>query len=104
MYTPIEEQETTISYSRDSGSASVWTNDRTVMTKFDRLCEKNPEIYKCVEVGKAREGGGILCKEYCMPKEMLSFRTGRTKRVITDEQRILLKERAINNLHKKKVI
>ncbi len=101
MYTPIDEQETTISFSRDSESASVWTNDRTVMTKLDKLCEKNPDIYRATEVGKAQDDGSILSKEYVMPKLLLSFRSGRTKKVLTEEQKLVLKERALKNLHSK---
>ena len=30
---PLNEQETTISFSRDSEQVDIWTNDRTMITK-----------------------------------------------------------------------
>lgn len=91
---PVNEQETTISFWRDEDHASVWTNDRTTITKLDKLCREAPENYQCIEVGKARIGGGILDKRYKISdKALLSFRTRRTSRNLTDEQRAALSER-----------
>ena len=86
------EQETTISYSRDEDHAIVWTNDRTTITKLDKLCREAPENYQCIEVGKAGIGGGILDKRYRInDKGLLSFKP--RKRVITEEQKAALAER-----------
>ena len=53
---PINKQETTISYSRDSQEVTVWTSDRTVMTKLDRLCETAPDYYRLTETANNYTG------------------------------------------------
>lgn len=91
---PLNEQVTTISFWRDEEHATLWTNDRTTITKLDRLCKEAPENYQCIEVGKARIGGGILDKRYRISdKGLLSFRQRRVKLELTDEQRAALSEK-----------
>lgn len=81
------EQETTISFSRDGNEADVWTSDTTMMTKLDRLCENSPNEYECIEVGKSLDGL-LTNKRYIIKnKKLVSFRSGVSKRKITDEQR-----------------
>ena len=99
MSVPVFEQETTINFSRDMETATVWTSDKTVMTKFDNLCIKNPNEYKCIEVGKSQADGEVLSKTYEMPKKFLSFRTCKRNRKLTEQQREELRLRAKNNLH-----
>ena len=72
---PLNEQETTISFSRDQQEVDIWTNDRTMITKLDKLCETAPDYYHCIEVGRATIGGGIMNKRYKIDKSMLSFRS-----------------------------
>lgn len=96
----LSEQETTISYNRDEEHAVVWTNDRTMITKLDKLCREAPENYQCIEVCKAGIGGGILDKRYRInDKGLLTFRQHRVKLNLTDDQRAALVERAkrLNN-------
>lgn len=91
---PLNEQETTISFWRDEGHATVWTNDRTTITKLDKLCKESPENYKCVDVGRAKIGGGILDKRYRISdKGLLTLRKRRVKLDLTDEQRTALSEK-----------
>ena len=45
--TPLDEQETTITIIRTQDAARVYTCDRTMITKLDGLCEKDPEHCKC---------------------------------------------------------
>lgn len=99
MSVSVFEQETTINFSRDMENATVWTSDKTVMTKFDNLCAKNPSDYKCVDIGKSKADGEILSKTYEMPKKYLSFRTCKRNRNITEEEREQMRERALKNLH-----
>lgn len=54
MGIPVTEQETTVSFSRDSDTASVWTSDSTVMTKLDKLVESNPELIRSVKISLVR--------------------------------------------------
>ena len=95
---PLNEQETTISFWRDEDHATIWTNDRTTITKLDKLCKEAPENYQCIEVGKARIGGGILDKRYRISdKGLLSFRPRRmVKRELSEEQKTILAERLRN--------
>ena len=41
----IDEQETHISYMRDESYAKVYTSDSTQMTRLDKLCKINPDMY-----------------------------------------------------------
>lgn len=87
----LEEQETTINFCRTEKGFNVWTSDRTVMTKLDKLCNSSPMNYKLVNVGKI--DGQIADKEYIVTdKKLLSFRAG--KRALSDEQKAKLAERA----------
>lgn len=93
---PIEEQETTISYSRSGTTCNIWTSDQTTITKLDKLCKTAPQNYKVVAVGKS--GEKVVSKEYKLQdKTRLSFRTTKTKK--TDEQKMKAKE-LMTQLHK----
>lgn len=83
----LEEQETTINFSRTQDAASVWTSDKTVMTKLDKLCISAPDFYKLIAEHKAQDDvGAITSKEYRISdKRMLSFRS--MKRNLTEEQK-----------------
>lgn len=93
---PIAEQETTISYSREFTYAEVWTSDRTVMTKLDRLCKNFPENYQCTDIGKSLSGE-LISKTYRIKdKGLISFRSARTSRPpreYTEEELDALRER-----------
>ena len=83
----LEEQETTINFSRAQDAVDVWTSDKTVMTKLDKLCNSAPDFYKLIAEHKAQDDvGAITSKEYRISdKRMLSFRS--MKRNLTEEQR-----------------
>lgn len=83
---PSNEQETTISFGRTDALADIWTNDRLMMNKLDKLCETSPDFYKCIDVGRTREKE-IMCKRYKIVKSMLSFRTKKTTVILTEEQK-----------------
>lgn len=42
------EMETTINYNADEKVAVLYTRDKAVMRKLDRMVEKCPNTYKCV--------------------------------------------------------
>ena len=89
---PLDEQETTINFCRTEDTAEVWTSDRTVMTKLDRMCREHPENYRCSEVGQDAEG--VMCKTYVIAdKSLLSFRGNKVTRELTEEQRKAAAER-----------
>lgn len=88
---PNAEQETTISFGREDDIAVIWTSDKTMIYKFDKLVEES-EDWNCVDVEKNEEYG-VLCKEYRVPKKMLTFRSKRTTgRKMTEEQKQKLAE------------
>ena len=83
----LEEQETTINFSRTQDAVDVWTSDKTVMTKLDKLCNSAPDFYKLIAEHRAQDDiGAIMSKEYRISdKRMLSFRS--MKRNLTEEQK-----------------
>ena len=90
---PAIEQETTITYCRTLPIVEIWTNDRTVMTKFDKLVKESPEFYKLKEIGRD-QAGHLLCKTYILrDKSMMSFRSRKVTRELTEEQRQALVDR-----------
>ena len=77
------EQETTVNFSRTEKKAKVWTSDKLMMTKLDKLVQKDPENWS-VEVQKDRDGD-IVAKVYTAEKKkLISFRTDRK---LSEEQR-----------------
>ena len=91
----LEEQETTVNFSRMQDTVDIWTSDKTVMTKLDKLCSTAPDFYKLTAEHKAQDDAGtIISKEYQISdKGLLSFRAIKQKRTLTDEQRRILSER-----------
>ena len=93
---PASEQETTITYSRSFVYADVWTSDRTVTTKLNRLCKEAPENYQCTETGLDLSGC-LNSKSYRIKdKRLVSFRSTRVSRpprVYTEEELAVLRER-----------
>lgn len=85
---PLVEQETAINYRRSEDGAEIWTSDRTVMTKLDRMCQEAPENYQCTETGRALNSDAVMCKVYSISdKSLISFRARRVKLELTDEQK-----------------
>ena len=83
----LSEQETTINYNREEKTVDVWTSDRTVMTKLDRLCETAPENYKCIDIAKTKDGE-LISKRYTIAdKSLLSFRSKKVKVSLSEEQK-----------------
>lgn len=75
----IEEQETHISYMRDETFAKVYTSDSTQITRLDKLCKANPDMYKLIE----DTGRG---KNYMITdKGLITLRA--KKREMTEEQK-----------------
>lgn len=95
---PLNEQETTISFSRDQQEVDIWTNDRTMITKLDNLCKSYPSTYICKDTGK-NSAGEVMCKRYKMTdKSLLSFRTKKKTYDLTDEEKAERAERFKRNL------
>lgn len=95
MNIPTDEQETVITIRRDRSAALVWTSDSTMITKLDKLCNSSPDYYKLIDTGVIE--GTIVNKEYKITdKTLISFRSSKTKRQLTDDQRQAIAERFKN--------
>ena len=72
MNVMIDEQETHISWNRGDEYATVYTSDRTTMTKLDRKCEDNPDAWQIID--KQTISGDVVAKTYKCPRKLISFR------------------------------
>ena len=88
-----EERETIILFNDASKSCTVYTCSRPVMTKLDKLCISNPKAWKLIEKDKES-------KTYSTTKNLISFRSEKVKKILTDEQREELSVRAKKNLQR----
>ena len=71
------EMETVVNYNAREQTATVYTRDKSVMRRLDRLVADYPDIYKLLRQTD-------IDKTYSMPK---SYVTYRKPRKLTDEQR-----------------
>ena len=88
---PLDEQETSIVFERNSDRMTIWTSDNTMVTKLRGLMIKSPEEYILRSI--STYDGQPVAYEVEAPKEFLSFRSVRVTRTMTEEQRIANSER-----------
>ena len=89
----LEEQETVIQFNRDDKYATLYTSDSTSMTKFDKLCKEAPEFYSLTKSEKDRDGN-VVGKFYRLEdKSLISLRSKKVTRELTEEQKTALRER-----------
>lgn len=82
MNVPTIEQETTVNFGRAEKVARIWTSDTNVMTKLDKLVEKDSKNWVC-RLQKDKDGD-VIAKEYIVQnKKLVSFRA---ERVMTEAQ------------------
>ncbi len=77
------EMETTINFNAEEGTAVLYTRDKAVMRRMDRIVEKTPDLFKLVnetDIDKTYE----FPKKYAIPK---------APRVLTEEQRKKMRDR-----------
>lgn len=89
---PTAEQETVITIDRETRCARIYTSDTRYINKLDKRYER---------VRVHRNADGITAVEYEVPEKLVSFRSGVTTRVYTDEERRILSERAKKQRAKK---
>ncbi len=77
------EMETVVNYNAGEQTATVYTRDKSVMRKLDRLVEDYPDSYKLLRQTD-------IDKTYSMPK---SYVTYRKPRMVSDEQREQARQR-----------
>ena len=90
----MAEQETTISFYRDSNECFIYTSDSTMITKLDKLVKNSgADEWKCTEEIKLQGSDEVVAKKYMTNKAFISYRQKKTERNMTDEQRLAAAER-----------
>lgn len=85
------EKETIINFNEEEKFASVYTCSNYVMNKLDKLCEKFPDNYKLVSQTENSKTYNV------MPKKLIAFRM---PKILTEEQKLELKDRLAKNIKK----
>lgn len=95
MSIPTNEQETVVQYDRNGEMMTIYTSDSTQMTRLDKIYQRHKEH---------RQAGEVVAVEYVVDKGLLSYRSKRGKRVLTDEQKEAARARmkAMQNAMKEK--
>ena len=100
MSVSLQEQETVINMSRDLDYADIYTSDRTVMTRLDKLAEdENCPDWSCTGV-QYDQNGELVAKTYRTKKSLVSYRSSTPKREYTEEQ---MEERRVRMRHMQEV-
>lgn len=76
------EQETIINYNEAEKIASVYTHNKALRRKLERLAEERPE--DCRLIRTTRDGQAV---EYEVPKEWLHIYPPRVAKPLTEEQK-----------------
>lgn len=77
------EMETVVNYNAAEQTATVYTRDKSVMRKLDRLVADYPDTYKLINQTD-------IDKTYSMPKTYVNYRK---PRVLSDKQREQARQR-----------
>ena len=77
------EMETVVNYNAGEQTATVYTRDKSVMRKLDRLVSDYPDSYKLLKQTD-------IDKTYSMPKSHITYRK---PRMVSDEQREQARQR-----------
>ena len=81
-----QERETVINFNDEENCAYIFTAQRYIITKLDKLCISNPEAYTLLKETPDS-------KTYkCTNRKLISFRTP-TTRTMSDEQKKAASER-----------
>ena len=94
---PISEQETVIQFNREGKGCKIWTSDSTMMTKLDKRCRQAPELYTMLKETHTQDGETAGKFYELKDKTMLSLRSVKVKRVMTEEQKQEAAERLRNS-------
>ena len=88
------EQETIILYNREEKEAEIFTYEPSLKTKLDKLCKSSPSVFVKREDNGA---GGIT---YTLPKNLISIRSPREKKNLSEVQKKALREQFKKNISK----
>lgn len=83
----ISEQETSVSFSRDSDICTVYTSDSTIMTKLDKLAESDKSPHWKLKEEHRLINGELIGKTYETHKRLISFRANISTREMSEEQK-----------------
>ena len=86
-----DEQEVHISFGRNDKVAKVYASDTRYIYKLDKLVKNNPDFWKCTGTETVR--GEVIGKLYECPASLISFRSKKTVKVLTEEQKEELRQR-----------
>lgn len=75
-----EERETIILFDDSSIQCTVYTCSKPIMTKLDKLCVSNPDSWSLLSQDTES-------KTYLTEKNLISFRSEKSTRDLTEEQR-----------------
>lgn len=93
MGVAVQEQETTISFYRDSEICKAYASDSTVMTRLDKLVSNlNAPHWKTKEEHHS-QAEELVGKTYETNKRFISFRASIMSREMTNEQKEAVAER-----------
>lgn len=97
MAANINEQETTIQFSRDGKMCRMWTSDTHMISKMDKLAKEFPDVYKIVRESTARDE--VVDKTYEYPKKFAYPRKPRPE--MSEERKIQMRQRMMEMRTKK---
>ena len=91
----LEEQETVVNFYRTDRRMSIYTSDQTMITKLMKLLKKSEQNGEAgyMLVREEKMNGRVVAIEVSAPKHLLSLRTPKKKRELSDEERQALAER-----------
>lgn len=90
MNLSLYEQETIINFNEADSTASVYTHNRALIRKLDKLAEERPG--DCHREKTSHDGKAV---DYIVPKAWVKIRP---KRVLTDEQKEERRRNALKSI------
>jgi hypothetical protein len=91
MSIPINEQETTFVFKRNSDKATIYSSDERMLVKLHELVKKNPNDWKLI--GQIKINEKIVSETFECSKKLISLRTATPTFVMSEEQKRLATER-----------
>lgn len=85
------EKETVINFNEAGKGASVYTCNKRMIAKLDKLCEKFPEQFRLYR--EFSDGA----REYIMPKKYICVRGPRPQKELTEAEKEQIKNRLLNS-------
>ena len=82
MNLSLYEQETIVNFNEEEATANVYTHNRTLRRKLDKLAQERPQ--ECVVARVSHEGRAA---DYTIPKVWVRIYPPRTAAPLTEEQK-----------------